>query len=87
MLIKTNTFKQSLNLDKPTFGLWLGIPDSTVAQIGAGAGFDWVLIDAEHGPFDLKSIMGHLQAIEPYPVSSIVRPGGCKNNCVTAYYL
>ena len=74
MLIKTNTFKQSLNLDKPTFGLWLGIPDATVAQIGAGAGFDWVLIDAEHGPFDLKSIMGHLQAIEPYPVSSIVRP-------------
>jgi|TARA_B110000977_G_scaffold180919_1_gene241111 4-hydroxy-2-oxoheptanedioate aldolase len=74
MLIKKNTFKQSLNLDKPTFGLWLGIPDATVAQIGAGAGFDWVLIDAEHGPFDLKSIMGHLQAIEPYPVSSIVRP-------------
>ena len=53
MLIKTNTFKQSLNSDKPTFGLWLGIPDASVAQIGAGAGFDWVLIDAEHGPFDL----------------------------------
>lgn len=74
MLIKKNTFKQALNADKPSFGLWQGIPDTTVAEIGAGAGFDWVLIDAEHGPFDLKSIMSHLQAIEPYPVSAIVRP-------------
>jgi len=56
------------------FGLWQGIPDSTVAEIGAGAGFDWVLIDAEHGPFDIQSIMAHLQAIEPHPVSALVRP-------------
>ena len=73
-MIKQNQFKKALSGDKPIFGLWQGIPDTSVAEIGAGAGFDWVLIDAEHGPFDLRSVMAHLQAIEPYPVSSIVRP-------------
>lgn len=73
-MIKKNQFKQALNGDKPVFGLWQGIPDTIVAEIGAGAGFDWVLVDAEHGPFDLRSVMAHLQAIEPYPVSAIVRP-------------
>ena len=73
-MIKKNKFKEALSGDKPVFGLWQGIPDTTVAEIGAGAGFDWVLVDAEHGPFDLRSVMSHLQAIEPYPVSVIVRP-------------
>lgn len=72
--LKKNQFKQALNGSKPLFGLWMGIPDSSVAEIGAGAGFDWVLVDAEHGPFDLRSVMSHLQAIEPYPVSTLVRP-------------
>lgn len=73
-MLKQNQFKKSLKGDKPTFGLWQGIPDTTVAEIGAGAGFDWVLIDAEHGPFDVRSVMSHLQAMEPYPVSALVRP-------------
>ncbi len=73
-MIKVNKFKQALNGDKPLFGLWQGIPDTTVAEIGAGAGFDWLLIDAEHGPFDLRSVMAHLQAVESYPVSALVRP-------------
>ena len=72
--IKKNQFKKALSGNKPIFGLWQGIPDTTVAEIGAGAGFDWLLVDSEHGPFDLKSIMAHLQAVEPYPVSAIVRP-------------
>ncbi|MCW8863700.1 MAG: HpcH/HpaI aldolase/citrate lyase family protein [Colwellia sp.] len=71
---KKNLFKQALAGDKPLYGLWQGIPDSTVAEIGAGAGFDWLLVDAEHGPFDLRSVMSHLQAIESYNVPALVRP-------------
>jgi 4-hydroxy-2-oxoheptanedioate aldolase len=69
-----NKFKHALQGNKPLFGLWQGIPNTTVAEIGAGAGFDWVLIDSEHAPFDVQSIMAHLQAISIYPVSPIVRP-------------
>ncbi len=72
--MKKNHFKQALSSGRTLFGLWQGIADTTVAEIGAGAGFDWLLIDAEHGPFDLGSIMSHLQAVEPYPISTLVRP-------------
>lgn len=72
--MKTNLFKKALKGSKPVYGLWQGIPNTIVAEIGAGAGFDWVLVDGEHGPFELSSIMAHLQAIEPYPVSALVRP-------------
>lgn len=74
MQIAKNKFKQALQADKQSFGLFMGIPNTSVAELCAGAGFDWVLIDAEHGPFDINSILAHLQAIEPYPVSTIVRP-------------
>ncbi len=85
MPVKKNTFKYALSQDKPLFGLWMGIPDTTVAEIGAGAGFDWLLIDAEHGPFDLTSLMSHLQAVEPYPVSAIVRPAEGQTALIKQY--
>jgi len=73
-MTKVNQFKKALATSRPLFGLWHGIPDPVVAEICAGAGFDWLLLDAEHGPFDIPKILANLQAIEPYPVSTIVRP-------------
>lgn len=69
-----NTFKQALKGDKPLYGLWLGLPHSSCAEIAAGAGFDWLLIDCEHAPFSLMGVQHHLQAIAPYGVPAIVRP-------------
>lgn len=74
MELPVNRFKQALKENQPLFGLWLGIPDASCAEIGAGAGFDWVLIDTEHGPYDIKAVMSHLQAIAAYQVPAIVRP-------------
>ncbi|GAM60604.1 2,4-dihydroxyhept-2-ene-1,7-dioic acid aldolase [Vibrio ishigakensis] len=68
-----NTFKQSLKTGGTQWGLWLGLPDTSCAEICAGAGFDWLLIDGEHASFDLTSIKYHLQAVAPYSVSPIVR--------------
>ena len=73
MQINENKFKNGLKGDKRLFGLFMGIPNTTVAELCAGAGFDWVLIDGEHGTFDLQAIMAHLQATAAYPVSVIVR--------------
>jgi len=74
MELPVNQFKQALQSDQTQWGLWLGLPDSSCAEICAGAGFDWLLIDGEHAPFDNRAIMTHLQAMAPYPVSPIVRP-------------
>ncbi|MFT6899425.1 MAG: 4-hydroxy-2-oxoheptanedioate aldolase [Paraglaciecola sp.] len=74
MKLPVNKFKQNLLSNKPQFGLWMGLPDTICAEIGAGAGFDWVLIDGEHAPYDLRGIQSHLQAIAPYDVPALVRP-------------
>ena len=69
-----NRFKAGLETGNTQFGVWLSIPDQTVAEIMAGAGFDWLLVDHEHGPFELCDVMSHLQAMAPYDVAPIVRP-------------
>ncbi len=74
MDLPTNTFKQRLHSGETQYGLWLGLPDNSVAEICAQAGFDWMLIDGEHGPFDLRSILAHLQVMAAYSVSPIARP-------------
>ncbi|MFK7730597.1 MAG: aldolase/citrate lyase family protein [Pseudomonadales bacterium] len=69
-----NTFKHALKGAKPLYGLWLGLPHSSCAEIAAGAGFDWLLIDCEHAPYSLMDVQHHLQAIAAYNVPAIVRP-------------
>ena len=74
MKIPFNQFKADLRTDKLLLGLWLGLAETFSAEICAGAGYDWLLIDGEHGPNDLRSILAQLQAIEPYHSQAIVRP-------------
>ncbi len=69
-----NTFKQAMRAGKPQIGLWVSLADAYVAELLAGAGFDWLLLDAEHGPNHVRSILSQLQAVAPYPVSPLVRP-------------
>ena len=74
MELPINRLKQALAAGRPQYGLWLGLPDTTCAEICAVAGFDWLVIDAEHGPFDLSAVLGHLRTIAAYDVPAIVRP-------------
>ncbi len=69
MQLPINTFKQALQNKQAQIGLWLGLSDSYTAEICAGAGFDWLLVDGEHAPNDLRSILQQLQAIAGYPAS------------------
>jgi 4-hydroxy-2-oxoheptanedioate aldolase len=73
--MKHNIFKAALKSgDRAQIGLWLGLTDPVCAEICAGAGFDWLLIDGEHAPNDVRSILAQLQAVAPYPAHPIVRP-------------
>lgn len=68
-----NNFKA--NLGKLTYGTWNAIPHAYAAEICAGAGFDWVCLDMEHGPMTPTDIIHHQQIIAGYPgVSAVVRP-------------
>jgi 4-hydroxy-2-oxoheptanedioate aldolase len=58
----------------PQIGMWVASGSAYVAEICAGGGLDWLLIDSEHAPNDLRSIVSQLQAVAAYPVTPVVRP-------------
>lgn len=69
-----NTFKLRLKSGEAQIGLWLGLADAYCAELAANAGFDWLLIDGEHAPNDLRGMLGQLQAVAPYPSHAVIRP-------------
>lgn len=58
-----NTLKHRLAAGDVLHGLWLGMADPYAAEMAAGAGFDWVLVDGEHAPNDIRSISAQYAAI------------------------
>ena len=74
MAIPQNVFKADLRRDGVQIGLWLGLASAYTAEICAGAGFDWLVVDGEHAPNDVRSTLSQLQAIAPYPSQAVVRP-------------
>ncbi len=68
-----NAFKQAIGAGHARIGLWQALASPYTAEICAGAGFDWLLIDGEHGPNDLPLVLRQLQAIAASPVEPVVR--------------
>ena len=53
--------------------MWVSSGSPLVAEICAGAGLDWLLIDMEHSPNGLEAVLAQLQAVAAYPVTPVVR--------------
>ena len=69
-----NAFKQSLREKRRQIGLFVGLGSTCSMEVLATAGFDWLLIDAEHSPNTPASVLPQLQAAAPYPAQLVVRP-------------
>lgn len=68
------TFGQVLRDSSRTLaGMWVSSGSAINAEICAGSGLDWLLIDGEHSPLSLASIQAQLQAVAAYPVTPVVR--------------
>jgi len=74
MDLPANAFKRAILSGRHQVGLWCMIPDSFVTEALAGAGFDWMLLDTEHSPADVLTVLPQLQAAAAYDVSAVVRP-------------
>ena len=74
MAAPVNSFKQSLKEGRQTIGCWLTQGTAIAAEIAATADFDWLLIDTEHSPNDVPSVLAQLQAIAGYDAAAAVRP-------------
>ena len=57
----------------PQWGMFTSLADPVAAEICAGAGFHFVVIDTEHAPADLRTVLTQLQAMSAYPVEPVVR--------------
>jgi 4-hydroxy-2-oxoheptanedioate aldolase len=68
-----NHVKQRLRAGKPAFGTLLNFGDPLVAEMMASVGFDWLLVDTEHGPIDLATMATMFATITRYPVAPFVR--------------
>jgi 4-hydroxy-2-oxoheptanedioate aldolase len=73
MDLPRNRFKEALKNGRAQIGLWSSLSSSYTVEVIAGAGFDWLLLDMEHSPIDLESLIGQLQAAAPYPTHPVVR--------------
>jgi 4-hydroxy-2-oxoheptanedioate aldolase len=74
MEIPSNTFKKAILGGRQQIGLWVSLASPYSAELVAGSGFDWLLLDGEHSPNDPPLMLPQLQAVAPYPVSAVVRP-------------
>ena len=75
-----NSLKARLRAGQVLIGCWCGMADPYAAEIAATAGFDWLLIDGEHAPNDIRSLSAQLAVItgDSAPVVRLVDDDSAK---------
>ncbi len=68
-----NTFKQRLKAGERLIGCWMTLADIYSAEILGTAGFDWIVVDGEHSPNDIRSMRDQLIALEASDSHPVVR--------------
>tara|TARA_R110002049_G_scaffold23781_5_gene84582 strand:- start:33691 stop:34464 length:774 start_codon:yes stop_codon:yes gene_type:complete len=74
MNLTENKFLSAIRAGQRQIGLWVSLSHGYSAEIVAHAGYDWVMLDMEHSPNELGSLLGQLQAFEGSDTTALVRP-------------
>lgn len=74
MQLKENVFKKRLKAGEVQWGLWSTMGDPYALEVSLQAGFDWVLLDGEHGPLDVRRALSQLQVADATEMAPILRP-------------
>src|SRR5215510_10581395 len=72
--MRPNTLKQKLREGKPAFGVMLTFPSPPVVEMLGYMGFDWILLDNEHGSITVDTAEDVIRAAELSGIAPIVRP-------------
>lgn len=73
-MMRPNAMKAKLTAGQPALGMSIMIPSPQLVELAAGTGFDWVLIDCEHGTITRESAELMIMAAEASGITPIVRP-------------
>jgi 2-keto-3-deoxy-L-rhamnonate aldolase RhmA len=68
-----NILKEKLTRHETTIGLWVTLESASITEIAVELGYDWVVIDAEHGHLDFKEILEHVRATRNSTTTPLVR--------------
>lgn len=71
--MRSNRFLAALSEDVPQIGLWVNFSDPAAVEIAASSGFDWLLIDNEHGPRALDTTVTNILSAQVHQTPAIVR--------------
>ncbi|MGX5801127.1 HpcH/HpaI aldolase family protein [Bradyrhizobium sp. Arg314] len=70
---RVNSLKAAVEAGRPHIGIWCSLASALTTEVVAGSGAGWLLIDGEHSPNDLRSIMAQLQVAAAFPCEAVVR--------------
>ena len=69
-----NAFRADLLAHKPLIGCWCSLANPSTAEVLGLAGFDWLLVDGEHAPNDVTTLVPQLMALKDSVSAPVVRP-------------
>lgn len=69
-----NRFRQALQKGERLIGCWSALASPITAEVLGLAGFDWILLDSEHAPNDVLTLIPQLMALKDSPSVPVVRP-------------
>ena len=73
MNIPRNAFKSTLHNGRPLIGIWSMLSSAPTVELLSHAGFDWMLLDMEHGPTDVSTLRDELMALNGSSTAPVVR--------------
>ena len=74
MKFPVNNFKKAILAKEKQIGLWVSMCSNYAAEVVAGSAFDWVVIDSEHSPNSLPTIVSQMQAFSGSNINVMARP-------------
>lgn len=83
--MRENTLKQKLESRQAVFGVMITFPSAPVVEMLGHLGFDWVLIDNEHGSITVENSEDMIRAAELTGIAPIVRPVGNKPEIIAPF--
>jgi len=80
-----NPLKMALKAGELQIGLWCSLGSATATELLAGSGFDWLLVDVEHSPNDMLSVIHQHRAASAYDTEIVVRLPSHDTNLIKQY--
>ena len=77
-----NTLKRRILAGQPSFGMWVQSNSPISAEIAGLVGFDFIIIDQEHGPGGIEDALAMMRALNGSPTTAMIRVPARATRCI-----